>query len=73
MDDGPDPVRRFVTAFPVPYTVVLPRPHSPLTSAVEALPTPFLVDRKGRVAVTYTGAVGERQLRSDIDRLLAEL
>lgn len=58
--------------FRVPYTVVMPSPGSPLSAAIESLPTSFLVDRAGRVTRVYMGAVSERQLRSDVDRLLSE-
>ncbi len=72
MDDDAEPVRRFIREFRVPYTVVMPSQGSPLSAAVESLPTSFLVDREGRVAKVYVGAVGERRLRSDVDRLLSE-
>ena len=71
-DEGPAPVRRFVDQFHVPYPVIQPGADSPLIAAVESLPTSFLIDRKGRVATVYVGAVSERQLRGDIDRLLKE-
>jgi thiol-disulfide isomerase/thioredoxin len=72
MDDGPAPVRRFVDQFHVPYAVVMPDRDSPLTAAVESLPTSFLIDRQGRVATVYMGAVSEGTLRGAVDRLLAE-
>ncbi len=72
MDDSAEPVRQFIDRFHVPYTVVMPPQDSPITSAVEALPTSFLIDREGRAAQVYTGALSERSLRADIDRLLAE-
>ncbi|MDR3700239.1 MAG: TlpA disulfide reductase family protein [Candidatus Sulfopaludibacter sp.] len=71
-DEGPAPVRRFVDQFHVPYPVILPGADSPLIAAVESLPTSFLLDRQGRVATVYVGAVSERQLRGDIARLLEE-
>jgi thiol-disulfide isomerase/thioredoxin len=71
MDDSPDPVRRFVREYQVPYPIVMPSQDSILNRAVEALPTSFLVDGQGRVAKVYTGAVSESQLRADVDRLLA--
>jgi cytochrome c biogenesis protein CcmG, thiol:disulfide interchange protein DsbE len=72
MDDSAEPVRRFIDDFHIPYTVVMPPENSPINGAVEALPTSFLVDREGRMAQVYTGAISERALRADIDRLLAE-
>ncbi len=72
MDDSDAPVRRFVQTYHVPYPILLPPANSPLASAIQSLPTTFLIDRQGRVAKVYDGAVGEGELRSDIDRLLAE-
>jgi cytochrome c biogenesis protein CcmG/thiol:disulfide interchange protein DsbE len=40
--------------------------------AVEALPTTVLVDRNGRAAKSYVGAVKESIFRSDVDQLLRE-
>jgi len=71
-DESPAPVRKFVDQFHVPYPIIMPGADSPLIAAVESLPTSFLIDRKGRVATVYVGAVTERQLRGDIDRLLKE-
>jgi cytochrome c biogenesis protein CcmG/thiol:disulfide interchange protein DsbE len=72
MDDSVEPVHRFIREYHVPYTVAMPGEDSPITAAVEALPTSFLIDRNGRVAKVYAGAVTERTLRSDIDGLLSE-
>lgn len=72
MDDSAEPVRRFIDQFHVPYAVVMPPEDSPINGAVEALPTSFLMDRNGRVAQVYAGAISDRALRADIDRLLAE-
>jgi cytochrome c biogenesis protein CcmG/thiol:disulfide interchange protein DsbE len=72
MDDSIDPVRNFVAHFRVPYTVVMPETGSSLVSAIESLPTSFLVDRHGRVAKTYLGAVEEDDLARDLDALLRE-
>jgi cytochrome c biogenesis protein CcmG, thiol:disulfide interchange protein DsbE len=72
MDDNPDPVRPFVDKFHVPYSVVFPPEDSPLNSAVEALPTSFLVDKKGLVAAVYQGAVTETELKAAVDALLRE-
>ena len=40
--------------------------------AIDALPTTVLVDRSGRAAKSYIGAVRETVFRADVDRLLAE-
>jgi cytochrome c biogenesis protein CcmG/thiol:disulfide interchange protein DsbE len=72
MDDSAEPVRRFIDQFHIPYTVVMPPEDSPIVRAVEGLPTSFLVDREGRAAQVYAGAIDESVLRADIDRLMAE-
>jgi hypothetical protein len=38
---------------------------------IEALPTTFLVDRQGRVAVSHTGLVGKDVYQAGIQQLLA--
>ena len=71
MDDTPQrDVPPFVARFGIPYPILLP--SDPLASSVESLPTSLLVDRNGRVARTYYGAVDEPTLSRDIDQLLTE-
>ena len=65
-------VRGFVSEYAVPYPILLPAPLSPLTYAVQAYPTTYLIDRQGRVAATYVGALDEDQLQRQVTRLLAE-
>jgi len=65
-------VRGFATEYSVPYPILLPAPLSPLTYAVQAYPTTYLIDRQGRVAATYVGALDEDQLQRQVTRLLAE-
>ncbi len=73
MDDGgPDAVRQFVERYKITYPVALPKPDSPLASAISSLPTTLLIDRQGRVARTYYGAEDEATFRRDVDRLLTE-
>ena len=72
-EGGTDAIQAFVHEFELPYPVGLVDPASPWASAVESLPTTILVDRDGRVAKTYMGAVRESVFEADIDRLLAEM
>jgi len=72
MDDTAEPVRNFVARYQVPYTVIRPDLRGGLASAIESLPTSFLVDRQGRVAKTYVGGVRETTLKKDLDWLLTE-
>ncbi len=73
MDEGgPGAVRAFVNEFHVPYAIGLPDPASAWSSAISSLPTTLLVDRQGRVAKTYMGAVRESVFEADVERLLNE-
>jgi cytochrome c biogenesis protein CcmG, thiol:disulfide interchange protein DsbE len=73
MDEGGKPaVESFLREFHVPYPVLMPDLASPSTPAIEALPTTLLLDRNGRAAKSYVGAVQETVFRADVDRLLAE-
>jgi thiol-disulfide isomerase/thioredoxin len=73
MDEGGKPaVESFLREFHLPYPVLMPNLASPSAPAIDALPTTVLVDRNGRVAKSYVGAVRETVFRADVDRLLAE-
>ncbi len=73
MDEGGKPaVESFLKEFHMPYPVLMPELTSPSVPAIEALPTTVLVDRNGRVAKSYVGAVREAVFRADVDKLLAE-
>lgn len=72
MDDDPaSVVPGFVNEYQMTYPVLLPGDFA-LAQTTESLPTSFLVDKKGRVARTYTGMVSEAVLRRDVETLLAE-
>lgn len=72
LDSDPHQVPEFVSRYGIPYPILFPAGDSPLASSVESLPTSFLIDRAGRVARMYLGAVDERTLVRDIERLLSE-
>lgn len=73
MDMGGKPaVEGFLREFHMPYPVLMPDLASPSAPAVDALPTTVLVDRNGRAAKSYVGAVSESVFRADVDQLLAE-
>jgi cytochrome c biogenesis protein CcmG/thiol:disulfide interchange protein DsbE len=65
-------IRRFVKTLHVSYPIALPERMSQMAYGMEGLPTTILVDRQGRVAKVYTGAIRESELRADIKTLLAE-
>jgi cytochrome c biogenesis protein CcmG/thiol:disulfide interchange protein DsbE len=72
MDQGDrKKVRDFVSRFQVPYPVVFPEAMSQMRSGM-GLPTTILVDRSGRVAKTYVGAVRRGDFEADVDVLLGE-
>jgi cytochrome c biogenesis protein CcmG/thiol:disulfide interchange protein DsbE len=71
-EGGRDKVQRFVEEFHVPYPVAFPEPLSQIAQGMEGVPTTILVDREGRVAKTYVGAVREGDFREDVMVLLEE-
>ena len=73
MDEAGTPViRKFIDDYHIPYSIVVPLPDSLIGMEVSALPTTFLIDRNGKVAKTYLGAVSEATFKADIESLLAE-
>jgi len=71
-EGGAEKVRKFVDEFRVPYPVVMPERMSQVEYGLEGVPTTILVDKEGRVAKTYVGAVREADFRTDVEVLLAE-
>lgn len=69
---GLDGVRRFLQEIDVTYPVVIPQGDSSALSSIRGLPTTWLLDNKGRIAVIYAGAMKEDVFRQGIERLLAE-
>ena len=73
MDEGDrKKVRDFVERFQVNYPVVFPEAMSQLGSGMVGLPTTILVDRNGRVAKTYVGAVRRADFEADVNAVLRE-
>jgi len=71
-EGGQAKVQKFVGEFHVPYPVVMPERMSQMEFGLEGVPTTILVDKQGRVAKSYVGAVRERDFRTDVEALLAE-
>jgi len=71
LDEGTDVVRKFVAEYKVDYPVLIPPAGSPWTK-LENTPTTLIIDREGRLARKYIGAVPEEELRHDLEKLLAE-
>ncbi len=73
IDKGPRAkVQAFVDAMQVPYPVAFPSPLSQMEWGMTGIPTTILIDRHGRVAKSYVGAVREADFRADVKTLLAE-
>ncbi len=73
MDEGgEEKVKGFVEELRVSYPVGMPEKMSQVEFGLEGLPATVLVDREGRVAKTYVGAVRERDFRADVEKLLKE-
>ena len=73
IDRGGKPaVQGFLNEFHVPYPVLMPDLSLPSAPAIDALPTTVLIDRNGRAAKSYVGAVRESVFRADVDQLLGE-
>jgi cytochrome c biogenesis protein CcmG/thiol:disulfide interchange protein DsbE len=75
LDSGPsaqDTVRSFAGQFRVPYTIAMPDTITRSNLAEMGLPTTVLLDKHGRIARTYYGAVERDDFAKDIAALLAE-
>ena len=73
MDEGGrEKVQKFVDEFRVPYPVVLPERLSQVEYGLEGVPTTILLDKQGRVAKSYVGAVREADFKTDVEALLRE-
>jgi cytochrome c biogenesis protein CcmG, thiol:disulfide interchange protein DsbE len=71
-EGGREKVEKFVEEFRVPYPVALPERMSQIGYGLEGVPTTILVDRQGRVAKTYVGAVRQADFAEDVGVLLGE-
>ena len=64
-------VQKFVDEYKIGYTILMVEPGSPW-AGIDNLPTTIVVDKSGRMAERYVGAVPEDELRRDVDALLKE-
>ena len=73
-DEGGWPtVRAYVEARKMNYRVLLDTDSNKMPSPykeIQGLPTTFLIDRQGRVAITHTGLVSKSTYESGIQQLL---
>jgi thiol-disulfide isomerase/thioredoxin len=68
-EGGVELVKKFAAEYKINYPILIPDPGSPLLKT-ENVPMTLLIDRDGRLAQKYTGAVPEKILRQDIEKLL---
>jgi peroxiredoxin len=71
-EGGTEKVKKFVDEFHVPYPVALPEKMSHVEFGLEGVPTTILVDKQGRVAKSYIGAVRQADFKTDVEALLGE-
>ena len=72
LDDGnTELVQKFVDEYKIGYTILMAAPDSPWAQ-IDNLPTTILIDKNGRMAEKYVGAVPEDELRKDLEALLNE-
>ena len=72
LDQTKDVIPPFVASYNIPYPILVAPPGSALTSQIRSIPTTLLIDRQGRVAKQYVGAVAGSVFKQDIEALLAE-
>jgi cytochrome c biogenesis protein CcmG, thiol:disulfide interchange protein DsbE len=75
LDSGPSvqaTVRSFAKEFRVPYPITMPDAMTRSGLGEMGLPTTVLLDKHGRIARTYYGAVEREDFAKDIAALLAE-
>ena len=73
LDRGdPDKVQKFATEYKIPYPIIMPPEDSAVAQGIEAIPVTLLLDRQGKIAQRWVGAVDEETLRKAVEGLLAE-
>jgi peroxiredoxin len=72
-DDGWQAVRPFIQDIGINYRIMVGDEHvGDQYGGIEALPTAFLIDRKGRVAIQHVGLSGKREFEDGIEKLLED-
>ena len=75
VDEDPEDAKRFLEKYPAEFTVAFdPNGQCPQDFGVQAMPSSYLVDRKGNIRHVHLGfRRGEsEELRSLVEQLLAE-
>ena len=69
---GADAVSQFLVHRPINYRVVIGDREVARLHAATSIPTTFILDRTGRIAVRHVGYCSKREFESDIRTVLAE-
>jgi cytochrome c biogenesis protein CcmG, thiol:disulfide interchange protein DsbE len=72
LDDAKDVIPPFVAAYKVSYPILFPQEGLSSGIQVHSIPTTLLIDKQGRVAASFEGAISESVLKKDLEQLLAE-
>jgi len=67
-EGGTEIIKKFVADYKIDYPILLPVPGSQL-SRIDPVPTTLLIDAQGRLAKKYVGALSEKILRGDLEKL----
>ncbi len=70
-DPGSPLVAKFAAEYKVNYPILLPEAESPFFK-LENVPMTLVIDAEGRLAQTYKGAVPEKLLRADLEKLIGK-
>jgi cytochrome c biogenesis protein CcmG/thiol:disulfide interchange protein DsbE len=70
-EDGWGIVKPFLAKTPIPYRIVLGTAATGKIYNVDAMPVSYLIDRQGRIAVSYTGLVDRANIEQNIKLMLA--
>jgi peroxiredoxin len=72
-DDGWQSVKPFIQDMGMNYRVMIADERTgDLYGGIEALPTAFLIDREGRVAIEHVGVSSRRDFEDGIEKLLED-
>ena len=70
--DGWTTVKPYIDAHKIDYRVILGNDDVAQAYGANSLPTTFIIDRSGRIAVTHFGLCGKGEYEADIKRVLEE-
>jgi peroxiredoxin len=70
-NEGWSRVKPFVQTHKVNYPILMGDDEVTKTYDIQALPVTYLIDKKGRIAATYTGLVDKTDVATNINTILA--